>query len=66
MFAQAIPRMRDVVYEMEVSLEELCKGGSKKIRIWGNDSTGAPGERVAKDVEIELRSNMCSVGVLVW
>lgn len=66
MFAQPVPRMRDIVYEMEVTLEELCRGGCKKIRIWGNDNSGGSGgsgERVAKDIEIELRSNMHSVGV---
>lgn len=55
--------MRDVVYEMEVTLEELCKGGSKKVRIWregGSDRDGRR-ERVAKDIDITLRSGMRSV-----
>lgn len=60
--------MRDVVYEMEVTLEELYKGGAKKVRIWSerapDDAGGSPGrdwERVARDIEIGLQSNMQTV-----
>lgn len=53
--------MRDVMYDMEVTLEELCRGGSKKIRIWGE--SGGRGGRVAKDIEIELQSTMHTVGI---
>ncbi|CAM9599008.1 unnamed protein product [Ascophyllum nodosum] len=62
-------RMRDVVYEMEVTLEELCEGGAKRVRIWtaGDDPAGGdgrrggrPGERVAKDIDIDIRRGMRS------
>lgn len=63
--------MRDVVYEMEVTLEELAKGGVKKVRIWSEqpaemtDRGDAPKkpERLAKDIEINLRSDMQAVRV---
>lgn len=50
--------MRDVVYEMDVTLEELCKGGAKRVRI---SSEGRQGQRVAKDVDIDIRKGMRSV-----
>lgn len=55
--------MRDVVYEMEITLEELCREGSKKVRIWSEGLGDAEGfrERVAKDIEISLRTGMHSV-----
>lgn len=58
--------MRDVVYEMEVTLEELCRGGVKKVRIWSEvPSEGGAGggrkERVARDIEISLTAGMCTV-----
>ena len=68
--------MRDVVYEMEVTLEELCEGGAKRVRIWtaGDDPAGGdgrrggrPGERVAKDIDIDIRRGMRSVRhFLLW
>ena len=58
-------RMRDVVYEMEVTLEELCHGGAKKVRIWSEVPSGGAGgsgrERVARDIEIGLTTGMCTV-----
>eukprot|EP00752_Nemacystus_decipiens_P012564 g11127.t1 len=63
-FSQPQPvRMRDVVYEMEVTLEELCRGGVKKVRIWsevpsGGGGGGAQTERVARDIEIGLTPGM--------
>lgn len=55
--------MRDVVYDMEVTLEELCKGGSKKVRIWseGQPNGGRHTENMARDIEIDLRSDMHTV-----
>ncbi|CAM9264821.1 unnamed protein product [Ectocarpus sp. 4 AP-2014] len=59
-FSQPQPvRMRDVVYEMEVTLEELCNGGEKKVRIWSEvPLEGGRMERVARDMEIGLTAGM--------
>eukprot|EP00903_Cladosiphon_okamuranus_P018242 g16781.t1 len=64
-FSQPQPvRMRDVVYEMEVTLEELCHGGVKKVRIWsevpseGGEGGGGGRDRVARDIEIGLTAGM--------
>ena len=55
--------MRDVVYEMEVTLEELCRGGSKTVRIWSEGAVDGKGrrERVAKDIDIGPKSDMHTV-----
>ncbi|CAN0571921.1 unnamed protein product [Ectocarpus sp. 12 AP-2014] len=51
--------MRDVVYEMEVTLEELCNGGEKRVRIWNEvPLEGGRTERVARDIEIGLTAGM--------
>lgn len=58
--------MRDVVYEMEVTLEELCHGGVKKVRIWSevpSEGGGGGRERVARDIEIGLTAGMSAVSV---
>ena len=55
--------MRDVVYEMEVTLEELCREGTKKVRIWSEGRVNKQGrrEKVAKDIDIALKSDMHTV-----
>lgn len=58
--------MRDVVYEMEVTLEELCHGGAKRVRIWSEaplseGGGGARGEKVPRDIEIVLTAGMSTV-----
>lgn len=56
--------MRDVVYEMEVTLEELYHGGVKKVRIWSevpSEGGGGGQERVARDIEIGLTTGMSTV-----
>ncbi|CAM9967594.1 unnamed protein product [Scytosiphon promiscuus] len=61
-FSQPQPvRMRDVVYEMEVTLEELCHGGTKVVRIWSEgavEGAGGRRERVSRDIEIGLTPGM--------
>lgn len=59
-------RMRDVVYEMEVTLEELCHGGEKVVRIWSEvpvEGAGGRRERVSRDIEIGLTPGMTTVRV---
>lgn len=60
-------RMRDVVYEMEVTLEELCHGGEKVVRIWSEvpvEGAGGRRERVSRDIEIGLTPGMTTVRAL--
>ncbi|CAN0189828.1 unnamed protein product [Hapterophycus canaliculatus] len=46
---------------MEVTLEELCHGGEKVVRIWSEvpvEGAGGRRERVSRDIEIGLTPGM--------